>query len=106
MDANASLDSKRDRPAGPASFCLLNNPPSTQETRMIAAKAFSGEVVPVRRRKCVDQIDESQLRRNGNASVVRVLASVALVTLISLPAVAQSIEEKAQVCGACHGENG
>ena len=31
---------------------------------------------------------------------------VVLATLISLPAAAQSIEEKAQVCGACHGENG
>src|SRR5215212_8514265 len=37
---------------------------------------------------------------------VRVLASLSLAALASLPASAQSIEEKAQVCGACHGENG
>jgi len=40
------------------------------------------------------------------AAPIRVLASAALATLIALPATAQSIEEKAQVCGACHGENG
>src|SRR3954453_12271028 len=40
------------------------------------------------------------------AAPIRVLASAALAPLIALPATAQSIEEKAQVCGACHGENG
>jgi cytochrome c553 len=37
---------------------------------------------------------------------VRVFASLAVSAFVSLPAAAQSIEEKAQVCSACHGENG
>ena len=39
-------------------------------------------------------------------SLVRVFASAAIAGLIASPALAQTIEEKAQLCSACHGENG
>jgi hypothetical protein len=36
-----------------------------------AAEAFSGEVAPVRRRKCVKQEDESRFHASGSGSRIR-----------------------------------
>jgi cytochrome c553 len=37
---------------------------------------------------------------------VRVLSGCLLLAALPAPALAQSIEEKAQICSACHGDNG
>lgn len=40
------------------------------------------------------------------ASSFHRVAAAAIAVVLSVPAAAQSIEEQAQVCAACHGENG
>ena len=37
---------------------------------------------------------------------VRVMAMASLLALLQAAAYSETIEEKAQVCAACHGENG
>ena len=39
-------------------------------------------------------------------SLVRVMAMASLLALLQATAYSETIEEKAQVCAACHGESG